>query len=36
MRWSEHVACKEERRGAYRVFGGETEGKAPPGRLMLR
>jgi hypothetical protein len=24
MRWGEHVACIGERRGAYRVFGGES------------
>jgi len=27
MRWAEHVARMGERRGVYRIFGGETRGK---------
>ena len=29
MRWADHVACKGERRGAYRVFVGRPGGKRP-------
>jgi hypothetical protein len=29
MRWPEHVARREERRGAYRVLVGKREGKRP-------
>jgi hypothetical protein len=29
MRWAGHVACMEERRGAYRVLVGKPEGKGP-------
>jgi hypothetical protein len=31
-----HVACKEERRSAYRVMVGKPEGKRPLGRPRLR
>jgi 3-oxoacyl-ACP reductase-like protein len=31
MRWAGHVAPMWERRGAYRVFVGKTEGKRPFG-----
>jgi hypothetical protein len=27
IRWAEHVACMEERRGAYRVLVGKPEGQ---------
>ena len=36
MRWAGHVARMEERRDAYRVLMGKTEGKRPPGRLRRR
>jgi len=36
MRWVGHVACKGERRGAYRVFVGKPEGKRPLGRPRHR
>jgi len=29
MRWAEHVARREERRGIYRVLVGKPEGKRP-------
>jgi hypothetical protein len=31
MRWSEHVACTEGKKGAYRVLVGRYEGKRPLG-----
>jgi len=31
MRWAEHVACRGERRGLYRVLVGKPEGKRPLG-----
>jgi hypothetical protein len=36
MRWAEHVARMEERRGVYKVLVGRTEGKRPPGRPRRR
>jgi hypothetical protein len=27
MRWAEHVACREDRRSAYRVLVGRPDGK---------
>ena len=36
MRWAGHVVCGGERRGAYRVLVGETEGKRPLGRPRHR
>jgi hypothetical protein len=36
MRWVEHVACMEERRGVYRVLVGKPEGKRPRGRPRRR
>jgi len=42
MRWASHVACMEEKRGAYTVLVGEPEGKRPlekprlDGRTILR
>ena len=36
MRWAGHVACREERRGAYRVLVGKPEGKRPLGRPRHR
>jgi hypothetical protein len=36
MRWSGHVACVGESRGAYRVLVGKTEGKRPLGRPRHR
>jgi len=33
MRWTEHVARMEERRGIYRVLVGKPEGKRALGRL---
>jgi len=42
MRWAGHVACMEEKRGAYRVLVGKPEGKRPlektrlDGRIILR
>ena len=32
MRWTEHVARMDERRGVYRVFVAKPEEKMPPGR----
>jgi hypothetical protein len=29
IRWAGHVACKEEKRGIYRVKVGKPEGKRP-------
>jgi hypothetical protein len=36
MRWAEHVACVGERRGIYRFWMGEPEGKRPLGRPRHR
>jgi hypothetical protein len=36
LRWSGHVACMGERRGAYRVFVGKPAGRRPLGRLRHR
>jgi len=36
MRWAWHVARMKERRGAYRVVVGKTEGKRPLGRPRHR
>jgi len=36
MRWAGHVARAGERRGAYRVLVGKTEGKRPHGRPRRR
>ena len=36
MRWAEHVARMEERRGVYRVWVGKTEGKTSLGRPRRR
>jgi hypothetical protein len=36
MRWAEHVALMEERRGLYRVLVGKLEGKSPLRRPRLR
>ena len=36
MRLARHVASMGERRGAYRVFVGETEGMRPPGSSRPR
>jgi len=36
MRWAGHVAFMGERRGAYRVLVGKTEGKRPLGRPKRR
>jgi len=36
MRWAGHVACMEERSGAYRVLVGRPEGKRPLGRPRRR
>jgi len=36
MRWAGHVARMEDRRGVYRVFVGEPEGKIPLGRPRRR
>jgi len=36
MEWVGHVACMEERRGAYRVLLGKPEGKGPLGRRRCR
>ena len=36
MRWAGHVACMAERRSAYRVLVGKTEGKKPLGKPRLR
>jgi hypothetical protein len=32
MRWAGHVARMEERRGAYRILVGRSEGRSPLGR----
>jgi hypothetical protein len=29
MKWARHVACMEDRKGAYRVYFGKREGKRP-------
>ena len=36
IKWMGHVACMEERRGAYRVLVGKPEGKGPLGRPGCR
>ena len=36
MRWAGHVVLVGERRGVYRFFGGEPEGKRPLGRHSCR
>jgi hypothetical protein len=36
MRWAEHVACKEEGRGVYKVLVVRPEGKRPLGRQRRR
>jgi hypothetical protein len=36
MRWAGHVVCMGERRGAYRVLVGKTEGRRPLGRSRRR
>jgi hypothetical protein len=36
MRWAGHVARTGERRGAYRIFVGITEGRRPLGRPSRR
>jgi len=36
MRWAGHVARMGERRGIYRVLGGNPEGKRPLGRSWYR
>jgi hypothetical protein len=38
MRWAGRVPRKEERRGVYKGFGGETRGKDPDvdGKIILR
>ena len=36
MRWAGHVACMEERRGAYRVLVGKHEGGGTFGRPRHR
>ena len=36
MRWAEHVACKGEKRGVYRVLVGNPEGKRSLGRPRRR
>jgi len=36
MRWAGQVACMEERRGAYGVLVGRSEGKEPLGRPKYR
>jgi len=36
MRWAGHVARMGQRRGAYRVLMGKTEGKRPLGRARRR
>lgn len=35
MRWASHVAYMWEKRHACRVFGGESEGRRPPGSKGL-
>ena len=36
LRWTGHVACIGERKGAYRVLVGKAEGRRPPGRHSRR
>ena len=36
IRWAGHVAGKGERRGAYRILVGKSEGKRPFGRPRRR
>jgi hypothetical protein len=36
MRWAVHVACMDERRGAYRVLTGRPEGRRPLRRPRRR
>jgi S-ribosylhomocysteine lyase LuxS involved in autoinducer biosynthesis len=36
MRWVVHIACIGERRGAYMVLVGKTEGKRPLGKWKHR
>jgi hypothetical protein len=36
MRWVGHVACMGDRRGAYRILVGRSEGRRPLGRSMHR
>jgi hypothetical protein len=36
LRWAGHVACKGERRGAYRIFVGKSEVRTPLGRPVRR
>ena len=36
MRWTEHVARMEERKGVYKVLMGKPEGKRPLGRARRR
>jgi hypothetical protein len=36
MRWAGHVAHEGERRGVYRILGGEPRGKRPLGRPRHR
>jgi hypothetical protein len=36
MRWTERVACTQERRGVYRVLVEKLEGKKPLGRPRRR
>jgi hypothetical protein len=36
LRWVGHVACMEEKRGAYRAFGGKHERKRPLERRSHR
>jgi len=36
MRWVGHVACMRERRGAFRVLVGKSEGERPLGRPSCR
>jgi hypothetical protein len=36
MRWAGHIAHMGERRGAYRVLVGKSEGRRPLGRIILR
>jgi hypothetical protein len=36
MRWAGHVARMEEKRNAYRILVGKSEGKRPLGKLRRR
>jgi hypothetical protein len=36
IRWTGHVACMGEKRNAYRVLVGKSEGKRPSGRPRHR